>query len=94
MQLAEPGLIRIDPVQTVTPASVGKRIVARALDGVLVCIPATIIAMAVSGFLWFPLQWVAWIILTLIYDFVSVAIYGKSFGKWVMRISVIDSVTG
>lgn len=94
MQVDASGTIRVGPVHAVALASVGRRIVARLIDGVLVCAAAALVTIAVLGFLhlaWFGIVWIA---LTLAYDLVSVAGCGRQFGKWIMRICVVDAATG
>ncbi|WP_419907717.1 RDD family protein [Candidatus Poriferisodalis sp.] len=77
-----------------TLASAARRIVARIVDGLLVLYLAAVVTLAPSGSLSPHLYWLAWVALTLLYDFVSVAVCGKQLGKLIVGIRVIDSTTG
>lgn len=83
----------VGTMRTLTLASAGRRIVARIIDGLLVLYLAAVVTLALSGSLPPHLYWLAWVALTLLYDFISVALCGKQLGKLIVGIHVIDSVT-
>jgi uncharacterized RDD family membrane protein YckC len=84
-----------------TLASIGRRIVGRLLDGVIIVV-ATVVPLLMffdikvqDGVPQIPgwMQWSTWAV-ALLYEIVATAIAGQTIGKRVMGIRVVDATTG
>ena len=83
-------------------ASIGKRALAQVLDGLVVGVPLFLLTMALGTsladqnltdrqLLWLTVLWVA---VTLAYNTVAVAVWGKTVGKHVLGLKVVNRADG
>ena len=80
-------------------ASLGSRLAARLLDGVLLAVPIVLAMIAVVDLDADPIEVPLWLraatlVLAAVYEIVFIAFTGQTLGKRLLRIEVVDVTTG